>query len=101
MDRLCASVKSWGFDLVRDRWDMKPGDSIRAFMAKEARVPRVVLLGGSCVKCDLDTRNLSGARFMGGQFQQASLVGSSLKGASFAGTDFSGAGWRAESAPKT
>src|ERR1700733_14012057 len=54
-------------------------------------VPRIFSLGGSCVKCDLTTRKLSGARFVAGNFQHASLVGSDLRGAVFLASNFSGA----------
>ena len=40
VDRLCNAVKSWGYDLIRDRQQMKPGDSIRQFMDRGA-APRV------------------------------------------------------------
>jgi internalin A len=44
VDRLCAALESWGFDVIRDRQRMRPGDSIRQFMERGARAPRVVLL---------------------------------------------------------
>jgi internalin A len=44
VDRLCAAVRSWNYDLIRDRQEIKPGDSIRQFMDRGARAPRVILL---------------------------------------------------------
>jgi serine/threonine protein kinase len=44
VDRVCQAVESWGFDLIRDRQRMRPGESIRQFMEKGARAPRVLLL---------------------------------------------------------
>lgn len=54
-------------------------------------VPRMVSLGGLCIRCDLTTRHLAGAHFMGGDFQDSLIVGSNLRGASFMGSNFSGA----------
>src|SRR5579859_1673601 len=63
----------------------------RASAGEDVVVPRIVSLGGSCVKCDLSNRKLVGARFVAGNFQRASLVGSDLRGAMFMASNFSGA----------
>ena len=54
-------------------------------------VPRVVSFGGFCVKCDLSSRKLAGARFVGGDFQRAAFIGADLRGAVIVGSNFSGA----------
>ena len=61
-------------------------------------VARMVSLGGSCTRCELSGRDLSGATLTGANFAYATLVGANLRGAelvgsNFVGADFSTPGW--------
>ena len=62
-----------------------------AAMAGDKEVPRQNTFGGSCVKCELSGRNLSGAKIIGANFSGAALVGANLREATFHGSVFSDA----------
>ena len=52
-------------------------------------VSRVISISGSCGRCELSGRRLTGANFVGANFTQAMLVGSDLRGATIVGSNFS------------
>ena len=48
-------------------------------MMGDKAVAKMVSFGGSCERCELSGRQLSGARFIGADFTEAALVGSDLR----------------------
>jgi len=62
-----------------------------AAQAGDKEISRQVSFGGSCVKCELSGRNLSGARIIGANFSGATLVGAILRDAKFHASVFAGA----------
>ena len=61
------------------------------FQFQDRDVARMVSLGGSCSRCELSGRDLTGAAFTGASFLNATLVGANLRGAELVGSNFSGA----------
>src|SRR5512139_3276744 len=56
--------------------------------AGDKSVARSTSFGGSCPKCELSGRRLTGARFVAADFREAAMVGSDLREAQFIGSNF-------------